>query len=289
MGVAVQARHRDLVAAERMDLRRLRQNITVAWSRRASTADFVRQVALLYSDKLPTRLKPRQWTIRFRYPAPIGCVHLHLRSNNGADAFVHSEVFEHQYYRLPLRFAPATILDLGANIGLSAIYFARNYPGSRLACVEPVPENVRLLLRNLKDNAVEAEVIAAAVDAEDGVVAMERGRADYGHKIAAATPSAAWFDVASVSVPSILRRLGWARIGLLKIDIEGHESALLSDACEWLADVDALCVEYHHEFAEAELERLARQFGFLPPTRLPGEIWFLTRPDDFAAPKSVSC
>ena len=187
MGAAVSPGHRGLVAAGRMDLQRLRENTAVAWSRRASAADFVRRMALLYSDKLPATLKPREWTIRFRYPDPIGRVRLHLRSNNGADAFVHSEVFEHQYYRLPLRFAPATILDLGANIGLSTIYFARRYPGSRLACVEPVPENVRLLIRNLKDNAVEAEVIAAAIDAKDGVVAMERGAADYGHKIAAAS------------------------------------------------------------------------------------------------------
>jgi FkbM family methyltransferase len=272
-----------------MDLRSLRDNTAVAWSRRASTADFVRQLTWLYSDKLPARRKVREWTICFRYPAPVGSVCLHLRSNNGADAFIHSEVFEQQYYRLPLRSTPATILDLGANIGLSAIYFARLYPGSRLACVEPVPENVRLLIRNLKDNAVEAEIIAAAIDFKDGVVAMERGAADYGHKIAAATPSAFWFEVASVSVPSILKRLGWDRIGLLKIDIEGHESVLLSQACQWLADVDALCVEYHHHFAEAELGRLARQFGFLPPSRLPGEIWFLNRPDDVAAQKPVSC
>jgi FkbM family methyltransferase len=272
-----------------MDLRRLRENIAVAWSRRASTADFARRMAWLYSDKLPTTLKPPEWTIRFRYPDPIDFVVLHLRANNGADAFVHSEVFENHYYRLPLRVVPATILDLGANIGLSAIYFARCYPESRIACVEPMPGNLKLLIRNLRENAVEAEVIAAAIDAKDGVVAMEYGAADYGHKIAVAAPSSVSLEVASVSVPSILRRLGWDRIGLLKIDIEGHESVLLSQACEWLADVDALCVEYHHHFAEAELGRLARQFGFLPPSRLPGEIWFLTRPDDFAAQKPVSC
>jgi hypothetical protein len=107
----------------------------------------------------------------------------------------------------------------------------------------------------------------------------------------AAAPAAAAvsLEVAGVSVPSILKRLGWDRIGLLKIDIEGHESVLLSQACEWLADVDSLCVEYHHNSGEADLGRLARQFGFLPPTRLPGEIWFLTRPDDVAAQKPISC
>jgi FkbM family methyltransferase len=272
-----------------MDLQRLKENTAVAWSRRASAADFARRMAWLYADKMPATLEPREWVIRFRYPEPIGLVGLHMRSNNGADAFVHSEVFENKYYRLPLRTAPQTILDLGANIGFSAIYFARLYPGSCIACVEPVPENVRLLIRNLKENAVEADVIAAAIDAKDGVVAIERGAADYGHRVAAAAASAKFLEVASVSVPSILRWLGWDRIGLLKIDIEGHESVLLSQNCGWLADVDALCVEYHHHFAEAELGRLARQFGFLPPRRLPGEIWFLTRPDDFAAQKPVSC
>ena len=269
-----------------MDLQRLRENAAVAWSRRASTVDFARRMAWLYAGKMPAARETREWSIRFRYPEPVGQVRLHLRANGGADAFVHSEVFEHQYYRLPLRAAPATILDLGANIGLSAIYLARCYPQCRIACVEPVPDNLKLLIRNLRENAIEAEVIAAAIDTKNGVVAIERGAADYGHRIAAAGSTVS-LEVAGVSIPSILRRLGWDRIGLLKIDIEGHENVLLSQACEWLADVDALCVEYHHHFAEAELERLARQFGFQPPCRLPGKIWFLTRSEE--ARQRVSC
>ena len=187
---------------------------------------------------------------------------LHLRANNGADAYVHSEVFENQYYLLPLRPAPATILDLGANIGLSAIYFARCYPESRIACVEPMPGNLKLLIRNLKENAVEGEVIAAAIDAKDGVVAMERGAADYGHRIAAAAASGVSLEVASVSVLSILRRLGWDRIGLLKVDIEGHEAALFARDCDWLDRVDAMCIEWHGEGGDACLASLAKRFGF---------------------------
>src|SRR6202020_2027458 len=143
------------------------------WSRRAGTVDFVRRLGWLYADQKPAKPQPPQRNIRFRYPDPNRPRRPPLRANNGADAFVHSEVFEHKYYRLPLRFAPATILDLGANIGLSAIYFARCYPESRIACGEPVPENARLLIRNLRDNAVEAEVLAAAIDAQNGVVAIE--------------------------------------------------------------------------------------------------------------------
>ncbi len=255
------------------------RNVVASSHHGASLADVGRTLLLFYSAKLPPRIRRREWTIGFRYPEPIGDIRLLLRANGGADAFTHSEVFEHQYYRLPLERPPATILDLGANIGLSAIYFARTFPGARLACVEPVAENLQVLARNLEMNAVRAEVISAAVDVTDGTVWMERGKMDYAHRIAAepAPSSAGQFAVPAVSVASILRRLGWSRIGLLKMDVEGHERKLLTHDCDWLHLVDSMCLEYHQEFAEPELARLAARFRFLAPRRLPGAIWFLTR------------
>src|SRR5271170_3105977 len=76
-----------------MNLQGLKVNTAVAWDRRASAADFARRMAWLYTDKIPATREPPEWTIRFRYSDPIGHVRLHLRANNGVDAFVHSEVF----------------------------------------------------------------------------------------------------------------------------------------------------------------------------------------------------
>lgn len=232
-----------------------------------------------YSTALPAARVGREWTIGFRYPAPIGNVRLRLRSNGGADAFVHSEVFEHEYYRLHLRPPPATILDLGANIGLAAVYFARLFPAARIACVEPVPENLRMLRQNLELNGVDAEVISAAVDVEDGVSHMHCDAMAYGHRIVAAAESvtADRFEVPALGMPSILERLGWRRIGLLKVDIEGHERSLLAERCEWLHLVDIMCLEYHYEDGERELARVAERFGFDSPRRLSGGIWMLSR------------
>jgi hypothetical protein len=77
-------------------------------------------------------------------------------------------------------------------------------------------------------------------------------------------------------VPTICRQLGWSRIGLLKVDIEGHEKVLFAEGCEWLARVDVICIEWHDEFGEIELGKLADRFGFSRPQLLPG-IWFMTR------------
>jgi FkbM family methyltransferase len=256
----------------------LKRNLATSWSHRAGVADFLRCLIVLYSARLPRALRKPEWTIGFRYPPPIGNVRLLLRDNAGSDLFIHSEVFEHEYYRLPLVTPPRTILDLGANVGLTVVYFSRLFPGALLACVEPVAENLRVLARNLELNGVVATVIAAAVDVRDGPVMMELQERDYGHKVLDAPfhSSQPILEVPGISVPGILQHLAWDRIGLLKVDIEGHEARLFSRDCDWLDRVDSLCIECHEGFGETDLRNLANRFGFHPPRALPG-IWLMSR------------
>jgi FkbM family methyltransferase len=260
-----------------LDLGRLADNIAASWRHRASFSDFVRSLLFTYAQNLPRAVQKQQWIIGFAYPAPVGRVRLALRANQGADGFIRSEVFDHLFYRLPVDYPPPTILDLGANTGLTAIYLARVFPQAALACVEPMPGNLQMLARNLQLNDIRATIIAAAVHVDDGRVRMTSAAADYDHKIAADPCTPSDLEVAAISVPAIMRKLNWDRIGLLKMDIEGHEKILLTQNCDWLECVDAMCVEYHHHGAEIELARLAGRFGFSAPRQLPGEIWFLTR------------
>ena len=116
-------------------------------SRRAcpSWSDRCKRMLWLYGNHyLLNFWLPRTQSIGFRYPAPVGDMHILVRNNRGADVFVFSGIFDHRYYELPLPFTPATILDLGANIGWTAIYFARRYPHARIACVEPMSGNTQI-------------------------------------------------------------------------------------------------------------------------------------------------
>ena len=135
-----------------------------------------------------------------------------------------------------------------------------------------------MLARNIELNGVEATVIPAAVDAFDGTVIMELGPLDYGHRVLyrPVAASSSVLEVNAISIPTILRRLGWDRVGLLKVDIEGHERKLLSKSCEWLNLVDALCIECHEGFGEENLLRIARTCGFQRPENF-GGIWLLQR------------
>jgi FkbM family methyltransferase len=59
------------------------------------------------------------------------------------------------------------ILDLGANIGLATLYFAKNWPKAYIVAVEPDEENFRLMLANL-DGLSNVKPVNAAVASEDG-------------------------------------------------------------------------------------------------------------------------
>lgn len=254
-------------------------NIRMAWRSSAGPADATRQLLLRYAGALPKGLRRNDWEIALRCAPPVGDIRLLLRDNAGADMFVYSEIFEHECYALPLKNRPATILDLGANIGLAAIYFARAFPAAQLACVEPDPDNLRVLRRNLDLNGIAAAVFAAAIHNQDGAAMMARAVSAYGHSIAdeRTESSAARFEVAAMTVPTLLARLGWERVGLAKIDIEGHELALLDARCDWLDCVDALCLEYHLDGGQAHLTALADRYRFAPPRQLPNGLWLMTR------------
>jgi FkbM family methyltransferase len=260
-----------------MDLIWLLRNIKASWLHCNTLLDFFKRLLWIYSNHLPAAIKKNEWIIGLRYREPIGLLYLLVRSNLGSDSFIHGEVFELGYYDLGLPVAPDTILDLGANIGLTCIHFARWFPQARIAAVEPVSTNLRLLRKNLAMNHVSASLFAGAIDVEDGRVTMDVEHKDYGHRVLQErTASKRTINVAAYSVPTLLRELGWDRIGLLKVDIEGHEKALLSHCGSWINLVDAMCIECHEEFGEAQLRDFALRSGFRPPQRLPG-IWLLVR------------
>jgi FkbM family methyltransferase len=246
--------------------------------------DRVNYLLWLYSSKWFVKAfinpKSRHHKIQFSYENPIDKIQVAVRNNYGSDAFIFSEVFGHRYYDFPLPFQPVTILDLGANVGFTAIFFARKYPFAQIACVEPMPNNLKMLEENLESNDIKATIFPSAVAIADGFLQMVVDTHDYGHKVADIEYGKAIqgeiLEVTALSVPTLMKKLSWERISLLKVDVEGYEAVLLKEDCEWLAFVDAICIECHEGYGEADLRALAQAWGFVKPQQLPGN-WLLVR------------
>ena len=64
-----------------------------------------------------------------------------------------SEIFEHKVYSVPpyMRDRTTCVIDVGANIGASALFFALAYPNAKIVCFEPNPLPLPLL--HIKDMA----------------------------------------------------------------------------------------------------------------------------------------
>jgi len=76
------------------------------------------------------------------------------------------EIFGDGAYRFDCRRAAPRIVDCGAHIGLSVLYFKRRWPRAQITAFEPSPDTFALLERNLGSNGLaDVELVNAAITA----------------------------------------------------------------------------------------------------------------------------
>jgi FkbM family methyltransferase len=189
-----------------------------------------------------------------------GSVTLTYRPNRG-DIGTLVETWFTDEYVLPIAVRKrGLIVDLGANIGATAVFLVRRYEAMSYIGVEPVPSNAALARRNLQQNGVPAVLIEAAV----GPVAREASFAeDRSSTLGQLGPGDRLVQV--VTVEDALAGVDPSeRVALLKLDIEGGEETLFSSNVGWLERVDALVAELHPDLCNVDpvLRTLARA-GFV--------------------------
>ncbi|MHB1865301.1 MAG: FkbM family methyltransferase [Candidatus Saccharimonadales bacterium] len=146
------------------------------------------------------------------------------------------------------------IIDIGAFIGISAVYFASTYPNSTVHAIEPLARNYELLMPNAAAYRGRIITTRAAVLAGNGnasVVGSDR-RHPYMPLFASSRVSIEGDNqtVRSIQPASLLDTVGPA-IGILKVDIEGGETELFgSGSMDPLLDITRiLMIETHDQFA----------------------------------------
>ena len=157
-------------------------------------------------------------------------------------------VIDQGCYRFVTTKEAPVILDCGANIGLSVIYFKQLYPNSKITAFEPDPDVFKVLKENCETFEVTAntELIPKAIWTKEETLTFEKEGADAG-RVEAAVAEAVAAEDKVVSVQSVRLRdyLEKGPVDMLKIDIEGAETAVMEDCADMLHHVENLFVEYH--------------------------------------------
>jgi FkbM family methyltransferase len=146
------------------------------------------------------------------------------------------EMFFLREYDIDLEPPPRRILDLGAHVGASVLFFRSRWPEAEIVAVEASPRLAGILERNVRGLGVE--VRHEAVAAEPGYIGFLEGERSWTGTTAGASES-------TVLVPAVtLDQLLDEPVDLLKIDIEGAEFEVL-EAATRLERVGAIVGEAH--------------------------------------------
>jgi FkbM family methyltransferase len=170
--------------------------------------------------------------------------------------FTYPSIFEQQIYRFKTSQEAPFIIDGGANIGLSVIYFKKLFPDSRILAFEPDPKVFKTLEENCRSfDLKNVELCPNALWNSDEELSFQSEGSDSGHISDAENDKK--IRVKAYRLKNLLN----VEVAMLKLDIEGAEAIVLEDCREELKNVENIFVEYH-SYAKRE-QTLSRVFEIL--------------------------
>jgi FkbM family methyltransferase len=156
------------------------------------------------------------------------------------------QIFMAKEYDFRVQQPPKVIVDAGANIGLTSIFFANRYPEAKIIAIEPEASNYEMLKINVApyNNIVPMNV--ALWNKNDEISLVDPGLGKWGFMTQEAEDEGAvTHKIKSLTVDKIMQDNGIEKIDILKIDIEGAEREVFRDSSSWIKNVDSLIVELH--------------------------------------------
>lgn len=154
---------------------------------------------------------------------------------------MYREIFKKEIYKFKSETKKPYIIDCGANIGLSVIYFKNLYPEAEIIGFEPDKRIFDMLKNNIKSfDFNNVQIIQKALWNKEGETRFSSEGADAG-RLADKNETTNPTTVMTTSLRSYLGK----PVDFLKIDIEGAETVVMEDCADLLINVKNLFVEYH--------------------------------------------
>lgn len=159
----------------------------------------------------------------------------------------YKELFEDEIYNFKTTKENPFIIDCGANIGLSVLYFKGLHPKATVLAFEPDAANFKLLQKNITANGLkDVTAMQSAVWTHNDTVSFS-SNGSQGSQISNENKNSV-----TVKASRLADFLNQKQVDFLKIDIEGAEWEVLKDCAPYLHHVQDLFVEYHGKVDEAE-------------------------------------
>lgn len=203
---------------------------------------------------LPRVPLPGRGRVRRVRPASLGGAKLDVRLAS-SDWYVLEEIFLHGEYDAvtsSLTQPPRTIVDLGANVGMSVRLWQTRYPNAKIVAVEPDGANVEMAGRNALDPS-RVTFVRGCVAGSHREVHLDRSKDEYSFKMDDRSTKANGESVQAYTLAEVLEMGGIGpqeTIDLLKCDIEGAEAEVFAECSAWIDRVRYLAIELHAPYTK---------------------------------------
>jgi FkbM family methyltransferase len=138
------------------------------------------------------------------------------------------------------------IIDAGANIGDTTVWYLNKFPRAMVLAVEPDADNFRVLAKNCAPYGPRAIPLRAALWPTEAEKLTIRPSAMASGISIDCCGDAGGGECAGVSMSSLLNMVGASELDIFKCDIEGTERLVFSaGSVEWLRRTRQIAIELH--------------------------------------------
>ena len=192
-----------------------------------------------------------------------------LARRTSSDVPVFSQVFYYQEYQAVVdaihdRDRIKYIIDGGANVGYTSLFFEKQFPHATILSVEPEAGNYAMMLKNFELNNFKATPVQAALWHTAEHLAIDRSFREHRDWSVAVKPGGS--DIEGITISELCKKYHFPRIDILKLDIEGAERYLFDtqeDVEGFLPMTRYLAIEIHEEYRiKDKILKFLEQFGF---------------------------
>ena len=190
--------------------------------------------------------------------------HVILESRNGTKiklrvnstdimAFTHVWLL-HEYDRTEFEITNTDIvIDIGAHIGLFALFASQFCKNGKIYCFEPVKENFEVLESNLILNNIKNVIaVNAAISTSNEKITIYLNEDESGHSMYVTGTKK--IQVKSFTLQNVFDSNKLEKCNFIKIDCEGEEYAIIDSlSTPYFNKINKMCIEYHFVDTKPEL------------------------------------
>jgi FkbM family methyltransferase len=174
---------------------------------------------------------------------------VHVRLGTSDVEVMQQVLLDHEYdFILPIQ--PRVIIDAGANIGFTSVFFANLYPDATIVALEPDRSNFQLLERNIA-NYPHIRAVNAALWCENkqlSLFTLDGAHAGFYTADGDTKSQRECGEVSAITLEELMNTQGLNAIDVLKMDIEGAEKEVFQSSSAWIDKVNVLLVELHDHY-----------------------------------------